>query len=156
VQGTVPVSVPAGLKLTNTTAERVPVTFDVSQTLNTNGGSILAYTASYYNRVARTASTVTLVAPAANVNGVVLQRYNLSYQSTTGSNITLLAKSSTPTGPYDGDVLDYVNPGSGGQVVTLKSDMAQGLMRIPPGRGLYLYSDGTTTSTVENIFVQVL
>lgn len=153
VQGTASVTgnvaIPAGVKLTNTTAERVPVSLDVSQTMNVLG-NIIAYQSGWNGSgLASPANTpLTIVAPAANVNGIMVNKSTMQY-SGTNYGTALVAKASAPTGLFDGDIIAFVNSG-------VQQDENQ--YKIPPGKGLYWVSDSAHVagSRIQNVLYTVL
>jgi hypothetical protein len=158
-QAPVPVSVGAGVQVTNTAAQRVPVSLDLTQTINTNGGSILAYTGTYFQNggAAPAGGAQMLVSPAANTKGIVLTRYSLNEQNASGATgaVSILAKASAPLNSTDGDVLDFQNLGTGSSG-NIKSDMTQGLLQIPAGKGLYIWRDGAWNVLKDQFIWQVM
>lgn len=154
--------------VTNSPANRVPVSVDVTQTMpvsmvgevevkNDAGNplavsitgvgqvqeNLIAYTGCL--NVANTAFTTTtvmqqVVAPAANVNGIIINRYIFKNESAL---VTMLAKSSAPGGNWDGDVLALNDVALATGYVRDDSKI-----KIPAGKGLYLYSSSAASHTL--------
>lgn len=129
------------LRIMSSVGERViPALGDVNISGSVNAiEDGITYGAAFSSSVpAPAANTVlTVVAPAANVNGLVV--HDASYCSlTAGTTLTsLLAKASTPTALQDGDVLmlgDAYTPSSVGS-----GSMKQSF-KVAAGKGLYLYT----------------
>ncbi|HEX8611938.1 MAG TPA: hypothetical protein VF800_11685 [Telluria sp.] len=133
------------MKVSNSTAERVPVKLDPNDIYMM--GPIVQYTDSLFHATPLGAGAYVLVSPAANVNGVILSKTLLT--SDASAAYSLLTKSSTPANVVDGNVLYYVGPTS--PVI----DNVQAI-RIPPGRGLYFYASSTTTALMKNLLWAVL
>lgn len=132
IQGTVPVSIQnAQVEITNDSGNRIAVSLDPAQVLNTVGNTV-AYTSSYSN----TAGTalVTLVTPAANVNGVLVSQSIFRVDTV---NQAILAKTTPPANPFDGgDLLAFIPGGTAG---TFVKDQMQ--YRVPAGKGVYIVCD---------------
>lgn len=140
----------------NDTAHRVPVTLDAAQAMpvtiaaevevkNDSGNplavslagvgqvqeNLIAYTGCLTLSAASLSGAQQVVAPATNVNGIIVNRFIFK---NTNTQLSVLAKASAPVNNWDGDVLE-VNDAA---VVAgyLRDDTK---IKIPPGKGLYLY-----------------
>jgi hypothetical protein len=88
------------------------------------------------NSLLGAAATETVVAPGANVNGIVL--WDAQIFSTNGGYLmSLLSKASAPTSVADGDI--YLIAKAINQVAHLHGELKRPV-RIPAGRGLYFYN----------------
>lgn len=136
----------AAIQISNTAAQRVPVTLDTTQTLNTSG-SVMAY-ASSFNTVADTGlgPGIQIIAPGANVNGVVVNQY-IIVGVPAGQSISMIAKATAPANWLDGDVLDYFTQGAS---QTALKQMVQ--FKAPAGKGLWMFSNNGNTNQKSVLF----
>lgn len=150
-----PVSVPAGLKLTNTTAERVPITLDPTQIIRTSG-AIMSYTASYSATGASSGGVaIQMLSAAANVNGAVLNRFELLGSTTTNSNIAVLAKATAPANIADGAVLfsSALTSTTSRHSLDVAKD---GQVQVPPGMAVWYISSNTDSASLRSALFTVL
>lgn len=133
---TLPVSMTA-TKINNTTAERVPVSLDPAQVFNTSEGTV-AYTKAWASFAALAAgAAVQVLAPAENVNGVILNMFKTygAFNPATNGAVSLIAKTTAPTNANDGDVVFMaMYPAGVGELQELPRQIV-----IPAGKGLWLY-----------------
>lgn len=94
------------VKVTNTTAERVPVTLDTNQLVKLDPASSLnttapfmAYTAFKTNVTAPLSSFTAMITAAENVNGVIIEQ--MTFQGSSGV-ASVLVKATTPGNGADG------------------------------------------------------
>lgn len=116
----------------------------------------IRYGASFASAAALAANTPTqIVAPASNLRGVVVHAATLITSSGAGTSIlTLIAKSSAPTGTTDGDVYGAATAPAAGQ-----SGAPFFLPRpvfVPAGKGLYVISNNIETGNVKSVLYTVL
>jgi hypothetical protein len=86
--------------VTNTPAQRVPVTLDLTQQMKLDPSTIIntttntmAYTNSYASTAASVANTaIQMLAPATNVNGVVLNKFEALISNAAGGVYAVIAK----------------------------------------------------------------
>ena len=103
--------------------------------VNINGAT---YNASFIqNSIAVGANQI--IAPGANVNGVILSNLNISYNITAGGAASILAKSTPPASITDGDAIGCTILTSPGPSAIFEYQLINPVF-IPPGRGLYLYT----------------
>jgi hypothetical protein len=97
-----------------------------------------ALTAGYGSVTALAANTaVQIVAPGANVNGIVVHSAGIVTFSGGTNNASLIAKATAPANVTDGDVI--LMAASGAAFSAVPSILSK-LNRIPAGRGLYFIS----------------
>jgi hypothetical protein len=82
------------------------------------------------------AGVATLLAPAANINGVIVR--SLQIFSASGVGLGFLAKATAPVSSTDGNVIGVDASGS------WQTKIPFGAVYIPPGLGLYTYNDNGT------------
>ncbi|MCE3602381.1 hypothetical protein LXA47_01975 [Massilia sp. P8910] len=133
------------MKVSNSTAERVPVKLDPNDIYMM--GPIVQYTDSLLNPNVMPIGATTIVSPAANVNGVILSKVTLA--SDASATYSLLTKASAPTNVYDGNVLYYIAPGA----PVLDNVQA---IKIPAGRGLYFFASANCAGAMRNLLWAVL
>lgn len=119
--------------------------------------AVISYGASAVSYGAASALTpVQLVAPATNVNGVIVWAASIGDFESAGNNIaSIVAKSSTPANPSDGDVLVLTNNiapstqnGVGGSLMTP--------IKVPAGKGIYYITAATVGTGLRSILYTVL
>lgn len=147
------------VKVSNTAAERVPVTADLTQTIpvsiagivNVSEG-LVSYTHKYVANTASLANTaIPMLAAATNVNGAVLEKFDVSIGA--GTFFTILAKATPPGSTSDGDVLFM----SAGPVGVNSLDMAKnGRIKVPAGLGIWYISQGADASPLRSALFTVL
>lgn len=131
----------ANTKVGNTVAERIPVTLDPTQTINT-ASNVMAYTASYSASAACVANTpIQMLAAATNVNGVVLNKFDMIYNTGGGAGIfSVIAKATAPTSQSDGDVLAS-GVLSSGATVKIGMDIAkEGQPKVAAGKAIWYFA----------------
>jgi hypothetical protein len=138
-------------------SRRQPGTVNVSGVVETRDGGT-AYGAVYSADGATGASHLTtVILPAANVNGVLIHAAT-QYSSDAASNglSTLLAKASAPAGLMDGDVLDFQQaPTSvGGVYFTTRKLLSA--VRVPSGRGIYIFNLIAQANNMRNVVYTIL
>lgn len=153
--------------VTNNAENRVPVSVDVTQTMpvsmagevevkNDAGNplavsimgvgqvqeNLIAYTGCLvYDNQSIVGNVMQVVAPAANVNGVIVNRFIFKNSNTT--TVSIIAKVAPPNSNWAGDVLALND-----------AAVATGYMRddskikIPAGKGLYLYASNINAVTL--------
>lgn len=113
-----------------------------------------SYGASYRSNTPLLANTPeTIVAPGANVNGLIIQR--ASIYSYSGSNIvmpSLIVKSSAPANNTDGTIVLGTRMGANG---SFGSGMDEPL-RIPAGLGLYYITAGAEANSHRSVLYTLL
>jgi hypothetical protein len=126
--------------VTNTTAARVPVTLDTSQTLNT-AASVMAYTNSYGSATSSVANTaINMLAAGTNINGVVLNAFEVIGSAGTAGPVVVLAKATAPTSLTDGDVL-FAGVMAGTAYSQVKMNITtDGQAKVPAGKGIWYMS----------------
>jgi hypothetical protein len=92
--------------------------------------------ASFGNVVNAGASLQTYILPAANVNGVILRT---GWLTTTANNMLLVADTAAPSSPTDTTKRAIASIGGAAAFWALGQQLY-----LPPGYGLYLYTDGGT------------
>jgi hypothetical protein len=133
----------------NDTAHRVPVTLDTTQIIQTSGG-VIAYQKSYIATYLAAGAATLIVAPATNVNGIMVNRTSMvGCVTPAGVESAFMANTATPAGLYDGDVLAYC-PAIAGMFV----EDAQ--IKIPAGRGLWIVNGGTAGGVMKSILYTIL
>jgi hypothetical protein len=128
----------------------VTVAMQGTPTVNLSAGTkvqeeLIAYTGSYVTKAGFAANSITQVlAPAANTNGVIVNRtvFNLN----ASGEIVLLAKASAPANITDGDMIDYFSNNGTGNLASVKTDS----IKVPAGKGLYLVTGSTVVPTLIN------
>lgn len=132
--------------VTNTTGQRVPVAIDPNAVLNT--GLIVAYTDSfstvYTNSTNTGGGVVQMLAAARNVNGAVMNRFEIE-STTAGISgfATVLAKATAPISEFDGVVLFRKILVSGAAVRVSQDVSRDGMVKVPPGLGIwYVFGNG--------------
>lgn len=141
---TVTVTSMPGVQIANTPAARIPTTADLSQTIPVSiagtvnvAGSTINYSSSWTNNTSTASGVpIQIVAPAANINGIMVSR-SVLFQDSNGPTM-ILAKASAPATWLDGDVIACA-PGAASASIPVVED-AQ--IKIPAGRGLWLISPG--------------
>ncbi|MGP1718168.1 MAG: hypothetical protein ACTS9Y_13390 [Methylophilus sp.] len=114
-----------------------------------------SYGASYKSQTAMGVNTAdTIVAPGANVNGIIIQRASmLAYNATLFMYPTLIAKTSTPLNTSDGDVI-LTSRSYGGGAYFASAGMDEPL-KIAAGKGLY-YINSTAESNAHRSVLYTL
>jgi hypothetical protein len=141
--------------VTNDAAHRVPVTLDTTQTLNV-AGSTVAYTTSYASTAASVGGTpIQLLAPATNVNGVVLNKFELISNPGAANTVVILAKNGAPASITDGDVL-WSAQISAGVNRTALDQSKDGQIKVPAGKGIYYLSSVNDVATLRDALFTVL
>ena len=118
--------------------------------------AVISYGASAVSYGATTLLTpVQLVAPASNVNGIIIWSATIAEYLSTNAASSIVAKSSAPANPSDGDVIlnaSNVAPasqnGSGGTLNTP--------VKIPAGKGIYYISGASASTGLRSILYTVL
>jgi hypothetical protein len=152
--GPLPVSIQnLSLEIANDSGNRLPVTLDPNQVLNTMGNSV-AYTTSYASTVASVTNTaIQLLSPAANVNGAWLNAFTV-IPGQPGVMFSVLAKATAPANIADGDVL-YTNYGGSGQKYQL--DIGKdGQVRVPAGKGIWYIANANDGAYIREALMTVL
>lgn len=141
----------AGIKINNTTAQRVPVSLDSQQSINVSG-ALVTYTHKYVGNTASLAQTaIAMLAAASNINGAVLEKFDVNIG--TGTLFTIVAKATPPASTSDGDVLFM----SSGPVGVNSLDMAKsGRIKVPAGMGIWYVSQAADNSNLRAALFTVL
>ncbi|WP_228892545.1 hypothetical protein [Pseudoduganella aquatica] len=137
----------------NTSANRVPVALDPNLALNIASGSTVAYTHKYISNASSAANTpIELLTAATNVNGVVLEKFDLL----AGSSCTfvVLAKATAPVSPTDGTVV-YGSNASGNAYVSMDLQK-NGRVKIPAGLALWYMSFQVDSASLRSALFTVL
>jgi hypothetical protein len=156
------------MNVVNDTAHRVPVSLG-NASLNVSN-PIMDYTETFFRNSNILAGAVQIVDPARNVNGIILQRWDVRQASANngaipGGMLSLLAKTAAPTGLTDGDILftgGLATAGGGSWTDYHSNDGTTntlGAIRIPAGKGLYLYTNNSMTFNTGgflNAYISVL
>lgn len=138
---TLDASLTNAVTVTNTVANRVPVTLDTTQLLQIAGQTV-QYTNSFVDATTAAVAATPIFTAAANVNGAYIEFAEVCIVSTTpsaGEVVTLLAKATAPANATDGDALMVVAAGNTGtaQPVNINQVLGQRI-KIAAGKGLYL------------------
>lgn len=97
----------------------------------------IVFGSSLYYSTAFVANTpVQLIAPGANVNGIVLHKLSLASYNAATHNWNVLAKASAPANISDGDIILSLENGLASTVASGKVERAT---KILAGKGLYVY-----------------
>lgn len=90
--------------------------------------------------------------PAANARGGILHRFAYSGSSSSNFRPALIAKTSAPTGPTDGDVIaGKLFPNN--TMISIEGDQE---IFIPAGKGLYFLADAAEVNTYKNAIYTLL
>lgn len=146
VQGNVTIANPS-IEIANDVGNRIPVTLDPTQVIQT-AQTVMAYTASYSSTAQSVAGTaVQMLAPATNVNGVILNKFENLIQVSGGSTTwVVLAKATAPANLTDGDVLLCGQALASGRVsLDISKD---GQPKVAAGKGIWFYSSGVSDQTL--------
>lgn len=151
----VPVALQAGASvgINNTVANRIPVSLDAAQTLNI-AGSTVNYTHTYKGTASSTTNApIQLLAAAANVNGAVLEKFDLV---SAGSSISyyVVAKATAPANVNEGDLLHVGMTVSGG--VASMDVSKNGRVRAPAGMGIWYITGNPDSATLRSALMTVL
>ncbi|MBV6324362.1 hypothetical protein [Duganella violaceipulchra] len=129
------------LGINNTTANRVPVTLDPAQVLNI-AGTTVQYTNSFSDSVVTTLTNAVVFSAAANANGAYVEFAEVSAVLTTNGayTCTLVAKATAPASDVDGDVIMITSAGGQNALgpLTQINDRLGYRVKIPAGKGLWL------------------
>lgn len=130
---------------------RISGTVDISGTVKTQETG-LEYTGSFAEFGVLLAVGVAhqVIAPAANVNGVVVHQCQMKHLDGGGGVAVLIAKASAPANITDGDVLLY------GTDSSTNPAMFSMPILIPPGKGLYFITNATETGSSRSLLYTVL
>jgi hypothetical protein len=118
----------------------VTVAIQGTPTVNLSAGSkvqeeILTYTGIYAENVALIANVAKqIVAPGANVNGILVQLTGLIPDNSAGYDQSFLAKATVPASVFDGDVID-VQIGAAAATPIMNNSNTK--IKIPAGKGLF-------------------
>ena len=93
---------------------------------------------------------VQVIAPASNVNGLVVHQSIIAHSDAISGVCTLLAKETAPTGIGDGDVLNVAASGA------VMPSIIQSPISIPPGKGLYVIANAIETGGTQSILYTLL
>ena len=145
------------VKVTNTEQEPVPVSLV--------GGDTVTYTHSFADSSKAANEVKTVVAPAANLNGLIVEFAQLAIStlsSTALQGASIVVKSGAPpVAMNDGAVLlrlaYVVAYGAAGNVqFTMQKEKMDKRVKVPPGHGLYVVNGGETLSCEKNILYTLL
>jgi hypothetical protein len=140
--------------INNTPAQRVPVSLDTTQTLN-QSGIILSYTnhVEMGSVAVAAGSTTQLISGASNANGMIVNRWLID-GGPAGGVVSLAGKNAPGMATaYDGALLDLWTSAAANRQ---KSDLSQGMLKIPPGWGLWLWSTNAGTFQSINVLYTLL
>jgi hypothetical protein len=170
LQGTGNVAVPAGVKITNDTTARVPISLDPNQTLNISGSTVI-YTNSYADQNSASIAAQQVFSAAQNPNGAYIEFAEISMAAgkdagstvNTGS-VALIAKATAPATAVDGDVLliatvgGMLNTGSGTNAIAYSqvNEKLPVRVKIAAGKGLYINQAGTDFHTCKKTVLYTL
>lgn len=117
----------------------------------------MAYTNSYASTAASVANTaIQMLAAATNVNGVVLNKFDIGGSATAGTGIVVLAKSTAPANVADGDVLFSGMQIAGGPL-QLSLDIAKmGQPKVAAGKAIWYMSTAADGCTIRDALFTVL
>jgi hypothetical protein len=132
---TLDASLTNAVTVTNTVGNRVPVSIDTSQTLNTSA-PIMAYTNAVAVSPASGAAGL-LVSAAANTNGVIIEQICTDVVN----NCNLLAKTNAPAYPSDGDFL----------ALNIAATYTT-RQRVAAGKAVYIWNKGAGVANVFALF----
>lgn len=114
-----------------------------------------AYT-NQFSDTSNAAGLYTVVLPANNVNGVVVDAVTVNLQSNTSGygGLTLIAKASAPGNAADGDALgviciNQVNGNTGGGAINPK-------IKVPAGKGIYLWNGLSSVGQVNKTAIYTI
>lgn len=145
------------VKLNNTTAERVPVTLDVTQELKIKGG-IVAYTKAYSSSAESAVQTgIQLLSAAENVAGAILHKFEIITRLTVAYQYSILAKATAPANIADGDIL-FSEVLTGAQLMTKsKMDMGKdGQIQVPAGKAIWYFTTNLDSCLLRSALFTVL
>ncbi len=143
--------------VTNTEQEPVPVSLV--------GGDTVTYTHSFADSSVTANEVKTVVAPAANVNGLVVEFAQLAISTLNSAGLqgaSIVVKSgAAPANMNEGAVLlrlAYLVPyqATNGAQYTMQKEKMDKRVKVPPGHGLYVVNAGATYSCEKNILYTVL
>jgi hypothetical protein len=126
----------ASIEIANDVGNRIPVSLDPSQTFGTTA-PIMTYTSSVQvPTLAQGGGQAVLLAPGANLNGAIIEQ--VISTTVNGGTISLLAKTSAPTGIADAaaTVLSFAVVGT----YTVRQ-------KVPAGAGIYLRNETANPGT---------
>lgn len=153
----VPVSIvqAAQIEIANDSGNRIPVTLDPAQSLNISA-NVMAYNQSYASTAAAVANNaIQLLAPIANVNGAILNKFESIVNPTTNIAWAVIAKATAPANLADGDVLVSGCGSSGFQRISM--DIGKdGQPKVPAGKGIWFLSTSADNATVRDALFTVL
>lgn len=93
----------------------------------------------------------TIITPAANTNGVILQSAKL-FGCSSANAYSIIAKATAPANEFDGIVLLYVpSATTSSQFIELTNKL-----KIPSGMGLYIYSNSNTPAAIRFVNASIL
>lgn len=106
---------------------------------------IASYGASFSSNLALAANTPeTIFSPASNVNGAVLHSAGFAVFTAAALSANILAKTSAPTTPFDGDVVVTPNYDVASSIRVSKG-ILNNPIKIAAGKGLYFISNAAVT-----------
>lgn len=144
------------VNVNNTIAQRVPVTLDTTQTITVRNGA-MAYTNTYASTAASAANTaIQMLAAATNVNGAVLNKFDITGSAAAGTAIVVLAKATAPANIADGDVLfsGYVTANGG---FSMSLDITKsGMPQVAAGKGIWYMSSASDFCVLRDALFTVL
>lgn len=131
----------------NTGANPVPV----SGSVNTVQGA-MTYTHSFASEGdTQNASPLTVLAPAENVNGVTVKKFEYTGKLANEGLVALIAHTAAPTTMTDGAVLEAVSFAAN----TATSAGGDVNIFVPAGKGLYIRSTGSTANALKSVLYTV-
>lgn len=144
------------VNVTNTAAQRVPVSLDPAQVLNIPG-AIVAYTNSHISAGSSVTNTaIQILAAAANVNGAILNKFELIASSSLAAAVTVLAKATAPGAISDGDVLFGAVLQAGVPARIALNTAECGSVKVPAGKGIWYISNSADGATLRDALITVL
>jgi hypothetical protein len=140
----------------NTPANRVPVSLDTSQILNV-AGDIVSYTHKYSSiTTAPSGTAVNLLPAATNINGAVLNKFEVIAGSASGIIVVVLANANTPANLTDGDVL-WSGFTASATMTRFELDIAKnGQIKVPAGKGIWYMADASDGCRLRDALFTVL
>lgn len=126
----------SGAEMVDTTLQLVGAVQVRPEVASGNWGNLAAFAAN---------SPVQIIAPAANVNGILVNGGHITAGEVTVVTISIIAKSSPPASIIDGEVILALATTSAVQTANLQKDVL-----IPPGKGVYAIASGVTTVQAYN------